>query len=167
MPKFIGLSDDQWALLTPLMPAEPPRKKPGYPRNDFRHVLNSIFWLMLSGARWCDLPEAPQFASRTAANRWLIRWRHDGMLERLFAGLRELGRLSGQFDWARLSVDGSFSPVQSPWKRRGFRPQGQGPYRASGGRQARAAAGGQNHSRQRGRGAASGAVAQASKAAKT
>jgi transposase len=133
MPKFNGLTDDQWALLAPLMPPEPARKRAGMPRNDYRHSLNSIFWVMLSGARWCDLPEREDFASRTAANRWLIRWRHNGTLERIFSGLRDLGRLSGQFDWERLSVDGSFSPVQRPWQRRGFRPQGQGPYRASGG----------------------------------
>jgi hypothetical protein len=130
MPKFNGLNDSQWALLEPLMPPEPQRKKPGYPRNNWRSITNSIFWMMVTGARWCDLPKLPHFASKTATNRWLLRWRHDGTLERLFAGLRDLAHLSGQIDWQRLAVDGSFSPYQRPRPLRRLRAQRQGLHHA-------------------------------------
>lgn len=167
MPRFTGLSDDQWALLEPLMPKPPVRKKAGFPRNPWRNVLNSVLWMLLTGARWCDLPKESAFASRTASNRWLIRWRHDGTLDKLFKGLRELAHLSGQIDWQRLSVDGSFSPVQRPRKRRNLRPQGQGHDDASGGRQARATAGREGDARKRQRTQASDAHAEGAKTAKT
>lgn len=134
MPKFTGLSDAQWALLEPLMPKPPARKKPGYPRSDYRAITNSLFWMMLSGARWCDLPKVTSFASKSATNRWLHRWRYDGTLDKIFKGLRGLADMSNQIDWQRLSVDGSFSPVQRPRKRRSLRPQGQGHDHPSGGR---------------------------------
>ena len=131
MPRFHGLSDPQWALLEPLMPQPPARKKAGRPRNDWRKLLNSIFWIMLSGSRWCDLPDTPQFAKKSASNFWLKRFRHDGTLEKIFTNLREIARLSNQIDWQRLAVDGSFSPVQRPRARRRLRPQGQGIYHPS------------------------------------
>ena len=133
MPRFNGLTDTQWALLEPLMPKPPARKRAGRPRNDWRKLMNSIFWVMLSGSRWCDLPIAPQFAKKTASNFWLARFKHDGTLEKVFGALRDLARLSNQIDWQRLAVDGSFSPVQGPRARRRLRPQGQGVHHSSGG----------------------------------
>jgi len=125
MPRFNGLSDEQWNMLEPLLPPPPARKKPGFPANPPRLLLNSILWIKLTGARWCDLPINPNFASRSATNRWMIRWQNDGTLLRIFAGLREIARLSNQLDWQRLAVDGSFSPDQGPRSRRFLRAQRQ------------------------------------------
>ena len=133
MPRFNGLSDDQWAMLEPLMPPEPARKKPGKAHNPWRKVLNSILWIKLSGARWCDLPQGEHFASRTASNRWLMRWAHDGTLIRIFAGLRSLANISNQIDWKALNVDGSFSPDQGPRSRGYLRAQRQRLHDAFGG----------------------------------
>ncbi len=48
------LSDDEWALLRPLLP---PAKPGGRPRSsDLRSVLNAIFYVLRSGCPWRLLP---------------------------------------------------------------------------------------------------------------
>ena len=46
------LSDDEWALLEPLMPEA--RKSA---RADDRKVMNAIFYVLRTGMPWRDLPE--------------------------------------------------------------------------------------------------------------
>jgi transposase len=125
MPAFNGLTDIQWQMLEPLLPPEPERKRAGRAHNQWRHVLNSILWIKFSGARWCDLPRYPNFASRTAAHRWMLKWQHNGTLIKIFAGLRNISRLCGLVDWQKMAVDGSFSPYQGPRSRRHLRAQRQ------------------------------------------
>ncbi len=52
------LTDEQWAILAPLIP-EPPRRedKRGRPWRDTREVMNGVLWILRSGARWQDLPD--------------------------------------------------------------------------------------------------------------
>ena len=47
------LSDYEWSVIKPMLPNNPR----GVPRVDDRRVLNGIFWVLLSGAPWRDLPE--------------------------------------------------------------------------------------------------------------
>ena len=133
MPRFEGLTDDQFAMLEPLLPKPPIRKKPGYPPTPPRKALNTILWILLSGARWCDVPIGKAFASRAAAWRWFNRWKHDGTLWDILSGLRDLASMANLIDWQRLIVDGSFSPDKRPRPRRPARPQGQGLHRSSAG----------------------------------
>ena len=48
------LSDDEWTTIGKMLP----NKARGVPRADNRRVLNSIFWVLRSGAPWHDLPSA-------------------------------------------------------------------------------------------------------------
>ena len=49
------LSEAEWALIAPLLPAE--RGRVDRPSHDNRRVLNGILWTVRSGARWIDVPE--------------------------------------------------------------------------------------------------------------
>ncbi|MGE5446244.1 MAG: transposase, partial [Ignavibacteriales bacterium] len=53
------LTDEQWAIIKPLIPHYSPRRQDGRgrPWRDNREVLNGILWILRSGARWKDLPE--------------------------------------------------------------------------------------------------------------
>jgi transposase len=54
-----NLSDAQWALLEPMLPA---RKKRGRPPTDRRRVLNAILYVLKGGIQWRMLPvEFPPF----------------------------------------------------------------------------------------------------------
>lgn len=57
MAKSEQLTDEQWAILNPLI-AEPIRRDDGRgrPWRENREVLDSILWILRTGARWQDLP---------------------------------------------------------------------------------------------------------------
>ena len=108
--RFEGMSDEMWFVLERLLPPKPLKRGRGMPPASFRHVLNSIFYVLITGCRWCDLPnDAQVFAHRSSAHRWLMRWQDDGTFDRLCDGIRAMADLSGHIDWSRSSVDGSFS----------------------------------------------------------
>ncbi len=51
----------------------------------FRNVLNSLIYILITGCRWCDLPQGQIWASKSATHRWLKRWQEDGTFEYLQA----------------------------------------------------------------------------------
>jgi hypothetical protein len=67
------LADYEWAAIKPMLPNKPR----GVPRVNDRRVLNSIFWVLRSGAPWRDLPEA--FGPYTTCYNRFVRWRRAGL----------------------------------------------------------------------------------------
>lgn len=109
--RFEGLTDEQWVLLEPLFPAMPEKRGRGKPPANRRKVLNSILYILITGSRWCDLPQDPEvFAARSTSHRWMQIWAQDGVLAHVFSGILSLAQLAGQIDWEAASVDGAFSP---------------------------------------------------------
>ena len=54
-----ALSDEQYAMLAPLIP---PAKPGGWPRTtDMRRLLDGLFYLMRTGCQWRHLPPPPAF----------------------------------------------------------------------------------------------------------
>jgi transposase len=52
------LTDEQWAVLAPLIPEVPRREDgKGRPRRAAREVLDGILWILRTGAQWADLPD--------------------------------------------------------------------------------------------------------------
>jgi transposase len=58
-----------------------PNKPGGNPRADDRRVLNGIFWVLGSGARWADAPE--RYGPPTTIYNRFNRWRKKGVWDRL------------------------------------------------------------------------------------
>jgi transposase len=79
------LTDEEWTLLEPLLPAQTPRRS--RPWKDHRTVVNGVLWRTRTGSPWRDLPES-YGCWKTVYNRHR-RWSADGTWE---AVLRELQR---------------------------------------------------------------------------
>ena len=77
--KSRDLTDEQWALIQPLLP--PPHKR-GRPRADDRQVLNGILYVLRTGIPWNDLPE--RYGDDSTCHRRLATWEADGTWERLW-----------------------------------------------------------------------------------
>jgi putative transposase len=83
-PYPTDLTDEQWDLLRPLLPAARPG---GRPRSvDLREVLNALLYVLRTGCPWRHLPhDLPPWGTVWAYFR---RWRDDGTLERVHDELR-------------------------------------------------------------------------------
>jgi transposase len=81
------LTDEEWELIGPLLPAE--RGRPGRPGHDNRTALDGIFWRAREGARWRAVPE--RYGRWNSVWRRFARWRDLGVFEALFAALAHSG----------------------------------------------------------------------------
>lgn len=105
--RFGGLTDAQWKILSSLIP-DPFVGSVGRPHAPYRAVVNTIVWVLITGARWADVPKEDGFASRSTAHRWLGIWSDDGTLEIIKAHLLGDAQNAGLINWQRGCVDGSF-----------------------------------------------------------
>jgi transposase len=77
------LTDAQWRLLEPLMPAHP---RQGHRWHNHRSIIDGVFHRVRTGTPWRDLPE--RFGPwQTVYNRHR-RWSADGTWERILAALQ-------------------------------------------------------------------------------
>ena len=109
---FNGMTDDEWNILKALLPKDPIKRRKGMPHADFRSVLNTILWILLTGARWANVPNQSIFASKSSSHRWLKKWKEDGTLNRILIELLKRAQSKGLVNSHRLLVDGSFSPCK-------------------------------------------------------
>ena len=76
MARF-DLTEFEWGSIQPHLPNKPR----GVPRVDDKRVLDGIFWVLRSGARWSDLPE--RYGPPTTIYNRFNRWRKAGVWDRL------------------------------------------------------------------------------------
>lgn len=84
------LTEEQWALLEPLLPQ---RRGPGRPqRYPLRLIINAIFYLLRSGCQWRMLPK--DFPKWNAVRYHFDKWQRDGWWEQVNTALREQARVA-------------------------------------------------------------------------
>lgn len=84
------VTDEQWALLEPLIP---PARPGGRPRKvDVREVVNALFYRNRNGCGWRALPH--DFPPWKTVYNYFEAWQWDGTWETLLATLREEVRLA-------------------------------------------------------------------------
>jgi putative transposase len=77
------LSDEQWAILEPLIPVS----SLGRPREvEMREVLDAIFYQARSGCQWDMLPH--DFPPKSTVNDYFRQWRDDGTWQTILDALR-------------------------------------------------------------------------------
>jgi len=79
------LSDDEWALLEPLLPKS---RKSG--RVDDRKIVNAIFYVLRTGMPWRDLPA--RYGPYTTAYNRFNRWSRRGIWKQVFDRLASKSR---------------------------------------------------------------------------
>lgn len=87
------LSDDQWALIEPLIPVN----STGRPRTvAMREVLNAIFYLNRSGCQWDMLPH--DLPAKSTVSDHFAPWKADGTWQSILDALRRQVREAGGHD---------------------------------------------------------------------
>ena len=79
------LSDEEWALLEPLLP-----KSRLSARVDDRKIVNAIFYVLRTGMPWRDLPA--RYGPYTTAYNRFNRWSRRGIWKRVFDRLASKSR---------------------------------------------------------------------------
>jgi putative transposase len=84
------LSDEQWAILEPLIPAA---KHGGRPREvNMREILNTILYLNRTGCQWDMLPH--DLLPKSTVYDYFANWRNDGSWQRMMDALRAQVRVA-------------------------------------------------------------------------
>lgn len=99
------LPNEAWALIQPLLPAEPATPRVGRPWAEHRMIINGMFWVLCSGAPWRDLPER-YGPWKTVYNRF-NRWSKSGVINIIFNRLLTLLDANSLIDWSATALDGS------------------------------------------------------------
>jgi transposase len=103
----MDLTDEQWAVIAPLMP-DPPRRADGRgrPWKPSRAVLDGVLWILRTGAQWHDLPTRypPYQTCHRRYQAWVREGTFEQVLETLAADLKERGDL----DLSECFIDGMF-----------------------------------------------------------
>jgi transposase len=77
------LTDDEWALVEPLIP--PARRGGNKRRVDEREVMNGIMYILSTGCQWRAIPK--DLPPRSTVHDYLDLWSYDGTLDRIHHAL--------------------------------------------------------------------------------
>jgi putative transposase len=87
------LTDEQWAIVAPLLPPPKSSSRGGRPREvDRREVLNTIFYLNRSGCQWDMLPH--DLLPKSTVYDYFVQWRDDGTWAKVVTAWRERTRVA-------------------------------------------------------------------------
>jgi transposase len=106
------VSDDLWAIVSPLLPAEPPKPKGGRPRVPDRACLTGIIFVLKTGIGWEDLPVEMGCGSGITCWRRLRDWQAAGVWDRLHQALLDRLGAADRIDWSRACVDSASIPAK-------------------------------------------------------
>jgi putative transposase len=82
------LTDEQWAIVAPLIPPAKQSPRGGRPRKvNMREVLNTLLYLHRSGCQWDMLPH--DVLPKSTVYDSFVQWRDDGTWAKLVEALRE------------------------------------------------------------------------------
>jgi putative transposase len=87
------LTDEQWAIVAPLIPPAKQSPRGGRPRKvNMREVLNTLLYLNRSGCQWDMLPH--DLLPKSTVYDYFVQWRDDGTWAKLVEALRERTRVA-------------------------------------------------------------------------
>src|SRR3954451_12264293 len=79
------LTDEQWSLIEPHIPAAPPGGRPR--KTNMRDVVDAIFYILRTGCQWRYLPG--DLPPKSTVWRYFDAWRNDGTLDTIHDLLRK------------------------------------------------------------------------------
>lgn len=99
------LTDEQWAIVQPLIPDKRRRDRKGRPRTASRIVLEAVLWVLWTGAQWRALPgEYPPYQT---CHRRFQEWVREKVFRKVLRALAEDLRDRGKLDLTENFIDGT------------------------------------------------------------
>ena len=109
MARKEDLTDEQWAIIGPLIPEVIERTDgKGRPRvHDDRSVMNGILWVLRTGACWAELPD--HFPSSSTCYRRFSTWVKAGVFRKILEALAQDLEQRGNIDLKECFIEGTFT----------------------------------------------------------
>ena len=85
------LTNKQWQLIEPHLPAEKERGRPR--KTNLREVVNALLYQLRTGCQWDMIPEG--FPPKSTVNGYFNAWKRDGTFDEINRVLRENIRTKG------------------------------------------------------------------------
>jgi len=104
--RWNGLSDAQWAVISPQIPAE--KSGPGRHQLDRRVVLNGILYKLRTGASWGKLPS--EFGLRGTCSRCYHEWLKSGNWKAIWRQFYSTLSQSERLEWGLLVLESGCIP---------------------------------------------------------
>ena len=119
MSKAEFLTDEQWAILEPLI-SEPQQRDgdQGGTWRPHREVISGILWVLRTGAAWQHLPD--RFPPYQTCHRRFQQWVREGVMRSILEALARDLEDRGQIDLPECFIDGDFvaaKTVAPKWER--------------------------------------------------
>jgi transposase len=111
--RLVVVSDEQWAVLEPLIEACRPRGKTE--PLDLGQTIEAIIWRHQNGAKWRSVP--PDLGPWSRAAQTFIRWSHLGVWEQLLELAQERGVTLGMTFLDGTSIRAHHKAAGAPKKR--------------------------------------------------
>jgi transposase len=106
MSRDLVLTDEQWAVIEPLLPSS--KGKQSRPFRDHRQVLEGIVFRYRTGCPWRDVPE--RFGPWQTLWKRHARFSRDGTWDRILDALLVRADAEDRIDW-QLALDSTISRV--------------------------------------------------------
>ena len=104
------LTDKQWLLIEDLFPDKTVSVKGGRPPRLNRDCFEGILFVLITGARWKDLPD--QYPSKSVCHQRFQQWVEEGLFQLAWQRLLKLEKSLKQIDLTILIGDGTFVPAK-------------------------------------------------------
>ncbi|GHG13122.1 transposase [Deinococcus piscis] len=108
---LMRLTDEQWAVIQPLLPHPTKTTRRGRPRRDDREVLEGILWILRTGAQWSELPRA-EYPPKSTSHERFQEWNEQAVFPLILAALYEQLEDQELLDLREAFIDGTFSPAK-------------------------------------------------------
>jgi transposase len=104
------LTDEQWAVVEPVLRPQRREDNRGRPWHETRAVLNGVFWVLGTGAQWRELPE--KYPPYQTCHRRFQQWIRSGKLEEALKMLARHLHERGRLNLEEAFVDATFASAK-------------------------------------------------------
>ncbi|HEY1903915.1 MAG TPA: IS5 family transposase [Terracidiphilus sp.] len=104
------MTDEQWAVVEPVLQPERREDNRGRPWHDTRAVLNGVLWVLGNGAQWRELPE--KYPPYRTCHRRFQQWIRSGKLEEALKMLARHLHERGRLNLEEAFVDATFASAK-------------------------------------------------------
>ena len=104
------VSDEQWALLEPILRSKRRPDGKGRPPKDQRVVLNGVLWILGTGAQWREMPQ--KYPPYQTCHRRFQQWVRSGALPKASRKLAKRLKAEGRLHLEEAFIDATFAAAK-------------------------------------------------------